>query len=105
MCIEFYYIIYKCIEFVIITFISQTLESYLNEKGGANIIDNYKQNSGLSDVNRRLLVTLAVNFLRSIYGNHPQKLQKISCAKAIVELFPYLKNPIFKIGGIVSIII
>lgn len=80
----------------------QTLETFLRNKGGENLLEEYQTKKTLTDVSRRLLVNLAVTFLRSVYGNHPLKHEKISCAKSIVALFPSLRNPVSTTGGFVS---
>lgn len=57
----------------------------------------------LTDEYRRQLIRAVVRFMQEIFGDYPEQSQKITTAKAVVALFPYLKVKDGQNGGIVSI--
>lgn len=67
------------------------------------ILEEYEITNTLSDVTRRIMVGLVVEFLRKLFGNNPEKAAKSAAATAIIELFPALAVKDSTIGGSVSL--
>ncbi|XP_051166535.1 uncharacterized protein LOC127284874 [Leptopilina boulardi] len=61
--------------------------------GGIELIHEYNETNGLSAINRRKLVNIAVDSMVARYGYFPTSEQKVLCAKEIVKCFPKLKDP------------
>lgn len=61
--------------------------------GGIELIQEYNETNGLSAINRRKLVNIAVDSMVARYGYFPTSEQKVICAKEIVKCFPKLKDP------------
>lgn len=78
------------------------MKDFLEKEDCADLIGEYEQNNTLSDSSRRRLVISSVNLLRKLFGNYPTPEQKISAAKAIINLFPSYKTSNEEFGGIVS---
>jgi len=71
----------------------EELESFLRSNTAAErIFWEYDAKSTLTNQARRLLVNFVVTLLTNKYGKHPSKEQKVTAAKAVVQLFPNLKD-------------
>lgn len=67
--------------------------SLKRENSSKEIFAEYAEKGTLSNKHRKNLVNLTVAIMVELYGSHPTKETKISFAKAIVALFPNLKDP------------
>lgn len=66
-------------------------------------MQEYRVKGELTNESRRQLIRAVVRFMQEIFGDYPEQSQKITTAKAVVALFPYLKVKNGQNGGIVSI--
>lgn len=79
---------------------NQGLTNYLEKNGGEPIFDEFRRLKILTGPTRKKLVHLAYCYLTE-HGS-PTEAKKIAVSHSIIELFPILKVPNSKIGGIVS---
>ncbi|XP_059892717.1 uncharacterized protein LOC132449636 isoform X1 [Gadus macrocephalus] len=66
--------------------------------GGDKITHEYARTKTLSDVRRRDLVKILVAHLTNEHGTSPPRRLKEEYAKGIICLFPYLADPLSKLG-------
>ncbi|XP_030750194.1 uncharacterized protein LOC115877984 isoform X2 [Sitophilus oryzae] len=78
---------------------SKMLKEFLLCNGGQNIIEEYEKNQVLNNRTRRELVNLTVRMMTNTYGISMSKEIKVEFAKAIVELFPKLRDTLSNKGG------
>lgn len=69
----------------------QTIEKYINDSGGSNILCHFDENGSLTVNQRRKVINFAAEFMIQRYGKKISTDDKISVAKALVELFPSLE--------------
>lgn len=69
------------------------MEGIRASSGGNDILEEYERTQRLTANTRRKLVNVVVNLMIQKYGHQPSSEQKTAHAKAIVELFPKLKDP------------
>lgn len=77
------------------------LKDFLLSNGGQNILEEYEKNQFLSNRTRRDLVNLTVRLMTNKFGIRMSKEIKVEFAKAIVELFPKLRDTLSDKGGYV----
>ncbi|XP_031342633.1 uncharacterized protein LOC116176312 isoform X2 [Photinus pyralis] len=75
------------------------LKEFLHNNGGENILEEYDKNKILTNRTRKELVNLTVRMMIKNYGTSLSKEIKVEFAKALVELFPKLKDPNSTKGG------
>ncbi|KAB0804366.1 hypothetical protein PPYR_01336 [Photinus pyralis] len=80
------------------SFDKEALQNLLIRVGATQIITEYETKKLLTRGNRRLLVNVIVLDMIEKYGQQPLKYIKTMYAKAIIDLFPNLRDPCSKYG-------
>lgn len=81
------------------------LKEFLVNNGGDHIFDEYDKKQILSNRTRKELVNLTVRMMIKKFGTNMSKEIKVEFAKAIVDIFPRLRDPDSNKGGYVSLYI
>lgn len=68
----------------------QTIEKHINDNGGSIILLKHDETGLLTPSERHKIIQLVAEFMIQRFGNKPSVDDKITVAKAIVELFPSL---------------
>lgn len=71
---------------------SQTIENHISMNGGTEILTNYSETGELNVSERRKMIKLIAEFMVERFGNKISIDDKISVAKATVDLFPVLRS-------------
>lgn len=66
----------------------QSFEQFLYDNHNGNLLDEQNKSGGLMDKSRKKLVNVAVEFTVSIFGDKPNKTQKVMVANVVAAIFP-----------------
>lgn len=67
------------------------MEKHITLNGGGSIISDYRRSDLLPIASRRKVIAHAAEFLIERFGNDISSFNKMSMAKALLDLFPILK--------------
>lgn len=79
------------------------LKEFLLNNGGGHIFEEYAKNQILTNRTRKELVNLTVRMMLKRFGTKMSKQVKVEFAKALIQIFPKLRDPDSDKGGYVCI--
>lgn len=75
---------------------------YVEQNGGRSILREYNETRKINETSRRKLVNIVTDLVIERFGLHPTKDQKISVAKATIDVFKCFRVENSTNDGIVS---